>query len=65
MVRLTAAESLFLQEHMRSCNAMTKFLQFGAINCSDPKCKNLCETMAREHQMQSQRLASLLGTTMS
>ncbi|MDS1030341.1 hypothetical protein RDV78_07570 [Bacillota bacterium LX-D] len=62
MINLTTAETLFLQEHMRSCEATTKFLQFGTQICSDPRCKNICETMVREHQQQMQRFSSFINS---
>jgi len=57
MANLPAMECLLLEEHFRSENAMLQLLQFAQHHCRDPRCQNICETMAQEHRQQSDHLA--------
>ena len=61
MASLTAMECLLLEEHFRSENAMIQLLQYAQANCNEPRCKNICETMLREHREQSNNLARFIN----
>jgi len=62
---LTTAELLFMEEHLRNNQAITRLTQEASENCSDPQLKSLCQQMLTDHQRQSQMLIRFLQPNMN
>lgn len=58
--QLTNIECILLENHYKSDYALLQLMQFASQNCTEPRCKNLCETMVRDHQQQATNLARFI-----
>lgn len=61
MNNLTAAEALFLQEHLRSAIASERFLRHCAGQTNDTQFQALCQQFAADKQTEVQRMLPLLA----
>ncbi|MFZ5815189.1 MAG: hypothetical protein ACOY93_07785 [Bacillota bacterium] len=60
MTQMTAAEVLFLQEHMRTGIAGVRFLNHCANETNDTQFKQLCQQFAQQKQRDLQQMLPLL-----
>ncbi len=59
--KFTMPELMFVQEHLRSCSALTKLLDYASQASADPEIKSLCDRLAREHKSEIGAYSSLIG----
>lgn len=61
MTNLTAAEVLFVQEHLRASIAGIRFLNHVANETDDIQFKQLCQQFAQAKQSELQQMMPVLG----
>ncbi|MFA5535648.1 MAG: hypothetical protein WDA53_00585 [Bacillota bacterium] len=60
MSQLTNIECIMLENHYKSDLALVQLMEFARQNCIEPSCKNICETMVKDHQQQAAGLARFI-----
>ncbi|HHU69723.1 MAG TPA: hypothetical protein GXZ31_05405 [Thermoanaerobacterales bacterium] len=60
MNQLSTKDVMLLEDTLKVCENMTKFISSAANMCTDPQLKSLCSTMVNEHRSSSQTLAKYI-----
>ena len=58
--QLSTKDVMLLEDTLKICENMTKFISSASNMCTDPQLKALCGTMVNEHRNSSQTLASYI-----
>lgn len=61
---LTTAELLFMEEHLRGNQSLTRLIQMAGENCTDQQLRSLCQQMYSDHQRQNQVFSRFLQPNM-
>lgn len=60
MNQLSTKDVMLLEDTLKVCENMTKFISSATNMCTDPQLKSLCSTMVNEHRSSSQSLSKYI-----